>query len=122
VQAYQDEPFGGLPNLCYARLFEDARAEGVIVLLDGQGMDEQWAGYDYYLSAGNGRPAGIVQGTKERPVRPEGLMPEFRALAECLSLNIYSPTSCLTCNVGMLCIPRSQGAAVQRSSFNALLN
>ena len=28
--------------------------EGVIVLLDGQGMDEQWAGYDYYRSLGAG--------------------------------------------------------------------
>jgi asparagine synthase (glutamine-hydrolysing) len=82
VQAYQDEPFGGLPNLCYARLFEIARAEGVIVLLDGQGMDEQWAGYDYYLSALDGAEAGIVQGVKERPVRPQCLDGDFRALAE----------------------------------------
>ena len=82
VQAYQDEPFGGLPTLCYARLFAEARAEGVIVLLDGQGMDEQWAGYDYYLSALDGTNAGIVQGVKEKPVRPECLVPEFRALAE----------------------------------------
>src|SRR5919199_6100743 len=72
VQAYEDEPFGGLPTLCYARLFEQARAEGVIVLLDGQGMDEQWAGYDYYLSAMNGTgDVGLVQGTKERPVRAD---------------------------------------------------
>ena len=82
VQAYQDEPFGGLPTLAYARLFEQARGEGVIVLLDGQGMDEQWAGYDYYLAALNGKAAGLVQGTKEKPVRPECLAPEFRALAE----------------------------------------
>ena len=46
MHAHQDEPFGGLPTLAYAKLFERARAEGVIVLLDGQGMDEQWAGYD----------------------------------------------------------------------------
>jgi len=63
-------------------LFAEARAEGVIVLLDGQGMDEQWAGYDYYLSALDGTKAGIVQGVKEKPVRPECLVPEFRALAE----------------------------------------
>jgi asparagine synthase (glutamine-hydrolysing) len=83
VQAHQDEPFGGLPTLAYARLFERARAEGVVVLLDGQGMDEQWAGYDYYLPAANGAEAtsSLVQGTKEKPVRPECLTPEFRALA-----------------------------------------
>jgi asparagine synthase (glutamine-hydrolysing) len=83
VQAHQDEPFGGLPTLCYARLFEHARAHGVKVLLDGQGMDEQWAGYGYYTAATNGNGnAGIVQGTNESPVRPECLMSEFRSLAE----------------------------------------
>lgn len=86
VQSHQDEPFGGLPTLAYARLFERARAEGVIVLLDGQGMDEQWAGYDYYQAAVNGEAGGaaasLVQGTNEKPVRPECLTPEFRALAE----------------------------------------
>jgi asparagine synthase (glutamine-hydrolysing) len=82
VQAHQDEPFGGLPTLAYARLFEMARREGVIVLLDGQGLDEQWAGYEYYLAAFDGRAASIVQGVKECPVRPECLTPEFRQLAE----------------------------------------
>ncbi len=82
VQAAQDEPFGGLPTLAYARLFETARAHGVIVLLDGQGMDEQWAGYDYYRKALTGDTANLVQGTQESPVRPECLAPEFRALAE----------------------------------------
>jgi asparagine synthase (glutamine-hydrolysing) len=82
VQYHQDEPFGGLPTLAYAKLFENAKEHGVTVLLDGNGMDEQWAGYDYYQSAANGGQAGIVQGTKERPVRPDCLDPEFRDLAE----------------------------------------
>ncbi len=83
VQAHQDEPFGGLPTLCYARLFEHARADGVTVLLDGQGMDEQWAGYDYYATATNGNGnSAIVQGTLDSPVRPECLSPEFRSIAE----------------------------------------
>lgn len=82
VQRQQDEPFGGLPTLAYARLFEQARAEGVIVLLDGQGMDEQWAGYDYYQATFAGGEAGLVQGVRERPVRPECLQLAFRALAE----------------------------------------
>jgi asparagine synthase (glutamine-hydrolysing) len=51
VQSAEDEPFGGLPTLAYAKLFSDARQHGVIALLDGQGMDEQWAGYDYYVNA-----------------------------------------------------------------------
>ncbi|HWP44477.1 MAG TPA: asparagine synthase (glutamine-hydrolyzing), partial [Blastocatellia bacterium] len=81
VQAHEDEPFGGLPTLAYARLFERAREEGVIVLLDGQGMDEQWAGYDYYVEALNGEKAGVVQGMKERATRPECLAPDFRDVA-----------------------------------------
>lgn len=81
VQAAQDEPFGGLPTLAYARVFEEARKQGVIVLLDGQGMDEQWAGYDYYLPSANGASAYMIQGIKESPVRPECLNPDFRTLA-----------------------------------------
>lgn len=81
VQNYQSEPFGGLPTLAYARLFEYASQTGVIVLLDGQGMDEQWAGYDYYQKALKGEEAGTVQGTVDSPVRPDCLTPEFRSLA-----------------------------------------
>ncbi len=81
VQEYQDEPFGGLPTIAYAKIFERARTEGVIVLLDGQGMDEQWAGYDYYQSASHDKAAGVVQGTKEAPVRATTLLPEFKAHA-----------------------------------------
>src|SRR5262245_32009706 len=81
VQAFEDEPFGGLPTLAYAKLFAEARQQGVIVLLDGQGMDEQWAGYDYYANALNGHSAGVVQGTKGFPVRPDCLTSEFRALS-----------------------------------------
>ena len=87
VQDHQDEPFGGLPTLSYARLFSEARSHGVTVLLDGQGMDEQWAGYDYYRYALNGHsrdvpPGATIQGAKDRVTRPECLVPEFRALAE----------------------------------------
>ncbi|MGE3520999.1 MAG: asparagine synthase (glutamine-hydrolyzing) [Vicinamibacterales bacterium] len=81
VAAAEDEPFGGLPTLAYARLFEQAREHGAIVLLDGQGMDEQWAGYEYYRSS-HGSPAHApVQGTSRSPYRPDCLAPEFRALA-----------------------------------------
>jgi asparagine synthase (glutamine-hydrolysing) len=85
VQAYEDEPFGGMPTLAYARVFERARQEGVIVLLDGQGMDEQWAGYDYYRSAAPVGASMPLQGSTDAPVRPECLTPEFRALAQPLS-------------------------------------
>ncbi|HKC25358.1 MAG TPA: asparagine synthase (glutamine-hydrolyzing) [Thermoanaerobaculia bacterium] len=80
MQSFQDEPYGGLPTLAYGRLFEEARARGVVVLLDGQGIDEQWAGYDYYRSAAD-PSASIVQATKGNPARPDCLVSEFRALA-----------------------------------------
>lgn len=79
VTAAEEEPFGGLPTLAYAKLFERARAEDVTVLLDGQGMDEQWAGYDYYRATG---AAPVVQGTTDSPVRPTCLRPEFARLAQ----------------------------------------
>jgi len=82
VQAHEDEPFGGLPTLAYARLFEEARKAGAIVLLDGQGLDEQWAGYDYYGLALAGQTVSTLQGTAASPVRPECLIPEFRRLSD----------------------------------------
>lgn len=81
VAASQDEPFGGLPTLAYARLFEVARAAGVVVLLDGQGMDEQWAGYDYYARALEVDSAALVQGASGSVTRPAFLRPELKALA-----------------------------------------
>ncbi len=77
VSYFQDEPFGGFPTLAYSQIFELARHKGIIVLLDGQGMDEAWAGYDYYHN-GSGF---TVQGTTSSPVRPEVLEPEFRQMA-----------------------------------------
>ncbi len=86
VQAHQDEPFGGIPTLAYARVFERAREQGVIVLLEGQGQDEQWAGYDYYESlAGASTDSAPLQGTKQRAVRPECLAEDFRSLAQPLN-------------------------------------
>ena len=81
VARIEDEPFGGLPTLAYARVFERAREMGVVVLLDGQGMDEQWAGYDYYRTAVNGS-ASLVQGTAGSPVRPNCLTPWLLAFAD----------------------------------------
>jgi len=90
VQAYQDEPFGGIPTLAYARVFEQARAHGVVVLLDGQGMDEQWAGYDYYQDVldneRNEYSQRLIQGMRDKPVKPDCLNPEFRAQANSLML------------------------------------
>lgn len=83
VNQFQDEPFGGLPTLGMAKVHERAQQEGVIVLLDGNGLDEGWAGYDYYQRAdGVDAAQGPVQGSTSRATRPECLQPEFAALAE----------------------------------------
>jgi asparagine synthase (glutamine-hydrolysing) len=83
VQAGQDEPFGGLPILGMAKVHERARQEGVVVLLDGNGLDEGWAGYEYYRLPGTVDPAlGPVQGSTTKTTYPESLKPEFAALAE----------------------------------------
>ena len=79
VQPHEDEPFGGMPTLGYARLFEEAREAGVIVLLDGQGMDEQWAGYDYYRSRRlPGSPGDRSGHAPTRLCGRNACMPEFR--------------------------------------------
>ncbi|SKB59935.1 asparagine synthase (glutamine-hydrolysing) [Salegentibacter holothuriorum] len=76
----QNEPYAGLPTLAYATLFEAAKKDGIKVLLDGQGMDEQWAGYDYYQKSGS---STTIQGTgKVNPFRANVLKKDFRQLAE----------------------------------------
>lgn len=78
MSTYQDEPFGGVPTMAYAEIFKKARKDGVIVLLDGQGMDEQWAGYDNYLSNIN----SVIQGVNKSPFKPKVLNDEFLKLAK----------------------------------------
>ena len=51
VQKYQEEPFGGFPTLAFSLLHKRAKEVGIKVLLDGNGIDEGWAGYDYYEQA-----------------------------------------------------------------------
>ena len=78
ISEFQDEPYGGIPTLAYSGIFEQAQKDGIKVLLDGQGMDEQWAGYDYYQTSGS-----TIQGTGSKsPFKPEMLQKEFAALAE----------------------------------------
>ncbi|GAB5522694.1 MAG: asparagine synthase (glutamine-hydrolyzing) [Roseivirga sp.] len=73
VMLFQDEPYGGIPTLAYSKIFEQAREKGIIVLLDGQGMDEAWAGYDYY----HRKSDSVVQGVAKSPLKPEVLKGDF---------------------------------------------
>ncbi|MDA9656826.1 asparagine synthase (glutamine-hydrolyzing), partial [Candidatus Marinimicrobia bacterium] len=65
LMKYQDEPFGGIPTIAYGKVFERAKNIGYKVLLDGQGADESWAGYDYY----NSDSKLTIQGTKVSPFK-----------------------------------------------------
>lgn len=74
----QDEPCGGIPTIAYSKIFKQARKDDVIVLLDGQGMDEQWAGYDYYLEKNN----QLIQGMKGSPFKKNVLNKDFLSKAK----------------------------------------
>lgn len=54
----QDEPFGSSSVFAQWCVFRAAREKGVIVMLDGQGADEQLAGYHGFLGA---RLAGLAR-------------------------------------------------------------
>jgi asparagine synthase (glutamine-hydrolysing) len=65
-----------------AKVHERAAAEGVVVLLDGNGLDEGWAGYEYYQYAARvEKDRAPVQGSQDPPTRPGCLTPELAALA-----------------------------------------
>ena len=78
VSWFQDEPFGGFPTLAYSLLFAAANKKGIKVILDGQGMDEAWAGYDYYHNQSN----SLIQGLNSSPVRPEVLLERYSDWAQ----------------------------------------
>ncbi|NVK48710.1 MAG: asparagine synthetase B, partial [Cyclobacteriaceae bacterium] len=63
------------------KIFERARQKGFLVLLDGQGMDEAWAGYDYYRTDSK----AVVQGIKSPLTRPNVISPELLSLAREIS-------------------------------------
>ena len=48
---HQEGPFGGISTLSYFKLHELAKNRGVTVLLEGQGVDELFAGYNYFYPA-----------------------------------------------------------------------
>ena len=123
VQDHQDEPFGGIPTLAYARVFEEAHVRGVKVLLDGQGMDEQWAGYDYYRLGNQSANAPIVQGTVTSPVRPEVSQAGF-----CGAGDRTRSAAALSRRASQPAIPRclvhqdSAGASLQRQSIDEIVH
>lgn len=69
----QAEPYGGIPTIAYSKIFKTASEKGVKVLLDGQGSDEAWAGYEYYMT----NSQNIIQGVASSPFKPNVLDPDF---------------------------------------------
>jgi asparagine synthase (glutamine-hydrolysing) len=69
---HQDEPFGSTSIFAQWCVFEEARRQGIKVMLDGQGADEQLAGYHsgfhYYMAdlARRGRWLMLVRTIGER--------------------------------------------------------
>jgi asparagine synthase (glutamine-hydrolysing) len=49
AMAYQEAPYGGLATLAYHDLHRFIKDQGVIVLLEAQGVDEILGGYRYFL-------------------------------------------------------------------------
>ena len=47
---YMDEPYGGIPTIAMSKVYKEAHDRGLKVLLDGNGLDEGWVGYDYYFN------------------------------------------------------------------------
>ncbi|WP_298247547.1 asparagine synthase (glutamine-hydrolyzing) [uncultured Christiangramia sp.] len=83
ISEIQDEPFGGIPTMAYSEIFKRAKKDGVKVLLDGQGMDEQWAGYDYYLNThsvniqGIGGKKPFKSNVLKKELLQESIKPEY---------------------------------------------
>jgi asparagine synthase (glutamine-hydrolysing) len=67
VSRFQREPYGGIPTVAYYNVFQKAISKNIKVLMDGQGVDEVFLGYDYYTSLSN----NSIQGTKASPFKPE---------------------------------------------------
>ena len=73
ITRHQMEPYGGIPTIAYSKIFQKASQKGVKVLLDGQGSDEAWAGYDYYIN----NSKSVIQGVTKSPFRTEVLDTDF---------------------------------------------
>jgi asparagine synthase (glutamine-hydrolysing) len=50
TQWHQEQPFGGVATVVYWNMEAYARQKGIIVLLEGQGGDELFGGYTYYIA------------------------------------------------------------------------
>ena len=77
LMLHEEAPFGGIGTLSYYNLHKLIREVGVVVVLEGQGMDEMFAGYAYYRSPAR---SGTYQ-DGSRFLRPETLSAAMRGHA-----------------------------------------
>jgi asparagine synthase (glutamine-hydrolysing) len=96
----QAEPFGGASIYAQYRVFRLAREAGIKVMLDGQGADELFAGYRYYLPY---RIAGLLARGR--------FMTTIRLLGALSSLPDASPRGMLARAVGHALPAKAQGPA-----------
>jgi asparagine synthase (glutamine-hydrolysing) len=75
LMRHEEAPFGGIATLAYYNLHRRIREEGVTVVLEGQGIDEMFAGYAYY---GAPERAGTYQDGSSF-LKPETLAPHLRS-------------------------------------------
>ncbi len=80
----QAEPFGGVTVAGYDAIYEAAREQGITVLLDGNGIDEVFLGYDKYLKpASDNRNTGrSIDGSSG--LAPDAVAPALRSTAAVL--------------------------------------
>ena len=74
LMRHEEAPFGGIATLAYYNLHRRIREEGVTVVLEGQGVDEMFAGYTYYRKP---ETPGVYQ-DGSRFLRPETLASPMR--------------------------------------------
>lgn len=101
---HQDEPFGSTSIFAQRKVFQLARANGVTVMLDGQGSDEQLAGYHTFFGP---RLAELL-----KRARLATLVGEVRAMRK---LHGYPPTAAAAALMSMLLPDALQDWARQRT-------
>ena len=74
LMRHEEAPFGGIATLAYYNLHRRIREEGITVVLEGQGIDEMFAGYAYYRQPDT--PGTYQDGSSF--LKPETLSPEMR--------------------------------------------
>jgi asparagine synthase (glutamine-hydrolysing) len=69
-----DQPFGGMPTVQYYNLYKETAPVPITVLLEGQGMDELLAGYDYFAP---GARDNFLAQFKKPSIKPAYLSESF---------------------------------------------